>query len=164
MLRGKLTGSQMYVSVYISMALVMYGEIRTCDKAFLCAFKQDFVDCRWHDWNEHICNSKRFKLFRIFCNTHELRPFIAMNMDRHLKHLTARFRMGISDLSMHKFRYKSVQKADLLCPVCGDAQEDEVYFVLHCRSLGDIGEGFIIQNIMGTHACSNLFCYYLVLI
>jgi hypothetical protein len=77
-----------------------------CDISFISAFRQRLIDCRWQNWHEHISNSDRFSLYRTFCDTHELKSYLTMNIDRHLKCLTARFRFGISVLNVHKFRYK----------------------------------------------------------
>ena len=51
--------------------------------------------------------------------------------------------MGISDLKLHKFRYKHFSDADLMCPICNSSKEDEIHFVLVCRALSDIREKYI---------------------
>ena len=54
-----------------------------------------------------------------------------------------RFRLGISDLSVHRYRYKQHTEQDLLCPLCHDALETEVHFVLCCPALDSLREQLI---------------------
>ena len=50
-------------------------------------------------------------------------------MDRHLKRIMTKFRFGVSELSVHYYRYRSHVEKDLKCPFCGKAKEDEIHFV-----------------------------------
>ena len=54
-----------------------------------------------------------------------------------------KFRFGVSELSVHYYRYRSHVEKDLKCPLCGEAKEDEVPFVLCCPLLDDIRKQFI---------------------
>ena len=54
-----------------------------------------------------------------------------------------KFRFGVSELSVHYYRYRSHVEKDLKCPLCGEAKEDEVHFVLCCPMLDDIRKQFI---------------------
>ena len=115
-----------------------------CQISFIRIFRQRLIDCRWQAWHEHINNSERFDLYRTFCSTYEIKPYIMLDMDRHLKVLTAKFRMGISDLNVHKSRYnKKVNNLDLLCPMCKIAKEDEMHFMFLCPKLHNIRQRFI---------------------
>ena len=67
-----------------------------------------------------------------------------MNMDRHLRF--TRFRLGISEIKVHAFRYKHVCHAELLCPLCKQSEEDEVHFVLICPVLNDLRRKFIAKT------------------
>ena len=66
-----------------------------------------------------------------------------MNMDRHLKRIMTKFRFGVSELSVHYYRYGSHVEKYLKCPLYGEAKEDEVHFVLCCPMLDDIRKQFI---------------------
>eukprot|EP00745_Piridium_sociabile_P029819 TRINITY_DN4926_c0_g2_i11.p1 TRINITY_DN4926_c0_g2~~TRINITY_DN4926_c0_g2_i11.p1 ORF type:complete len:208 (+),score=2.80 TRINITY_DN4926_c0_g2_i11:126-749(+) len=114
-----------------------------CDASFVSAFRQRLIDCRWQNWNQHICNSERFDIYRTFCVSHDVKPYLSMNLDRHMKYVTTKFRLGISDLTVHRYRYQNVNDDNLICPMCKKSKEDEVHFVLCCESLNDIREHFI---------------------
>ena len=75
--------------------------------------------------------------------SHCTKTYITMNMDRHLKRIMSKFIFGVSELSVHYYRYRSHSEKDLKCPLCGEAKEDEVHFVLCCPLLDDLRKQFI---------------------
>eukprot|EP00745_Piridium_sociabile_P023105 TRINITY_DN35980_c0_g1_i11.p1 TRINITY_DN35980_c0_g1~~TRINITY_DN35980_c0_g1_i11.p1 ORF type:complete len:144 (-),score=3.67 TRINITY_DN35980_c0_g1_i11:64-438(-) len=80
-------------------------------------------------------------MYRRYCSVHDVKPYLMQNMECHLKYVTTRFRLGISDLTVHHFRYRD--NVDLLCPLCKENTEDELHFVLCCPALSTIREKFI---------------------
>ena len=56
-------------------------------------------------------------------------PKTYMSMDRRLKRIMTKFRFGVSELSVHYYRYRSHVEKDLKCPI---------YFFLCCPMLDDI--------------------------
>ena len=111
---------------------------------FIRAFRERLIDCRWQDWEDHVQTSDRFSMYRSFNSiSHCTKTYITMNMDRHLKRIMTKFRFGVSELSVHYYRYRSHVEKDLKCPLCGEAKEDEVHFVLCCPMLDDIRKQFI---------------------
>ena len=106
---------------------------------FLRVFRSRLIDCRWQEWENHIRESQRFSLYKCFCNfSHDVQSYLQMNLDRHLKNFLTKFRFGISDIKVHKFRYENVCEVDLLCPLCNELIEDEIHFVLCCPRLHHI--------------------------
>ena len=72
-----------------------------------------------------------------------------------------KFRFGVSELSVHYYRYRSHVEKDLKCPLCGEAQEDEVHFVLCCPMLDDIRKQFIPPSSVNILAFLGLVCCWL---
>ena len=72
-----------------------------------------------------------------------MKMYLNLNIDRHLKFIMTRFRLGISDIAVHYYRYKRHTDNDLFCPLCREAQENELRFVLCCPMLSDLREQFI---------------------
>ena len=66
-----------------------------------------------------------------------------LNMDPHLKHITAKFRIGVSDLAVHRLRHREFKESDLICPLCKKEKEDEVHFVLCCTALQTLRSKYI---------------------
>ena len=118
---------------------------------FIRVFRERLIDCRWQDWEDHVQTSDRFSMYRSFNNiSHCTKTY--MSMDRHLKRIVTKFRFDVSELSVHYYRYRSHVEKDLKCPLCEEAKEDEVHFVLCCPMLDDIRKQFIPPNVC-KHAC-----------
>eukprot|EP00745_Piridium_sociabile_P006919 TRINITY_DN14433_c0_g1_i2.p1 TRINITY_DN14433_c0_g1~~TRINITY_DN14433_c0_g1_i2.p1 ORF type:complete len:494 (+),score=25.16 TRINITY_DN14433_c0_g1_i2:66-1484(+) len=113
------------------------------DVNFIRAFRQRLIDCSWQKWSNHINNSDRFNVYRLFCDAPDLKRYLILDMNRHLKFVTTRFRLGISELAVHRYRYKKSNDSDFICPLCKESQENEVHFVLCCPALKNIRETFI---------------------
>ena len=117
---------------------------------FIRAFRERLIDCRWQDWEDHVQTSDRFSMHISFNSIlHAAKTY--MSMDRHLKRIMTKFRFGVSELSVHYYRYRSHVEKDLKCPLCGEAKEDEVHFVLCCPMLDDIRKQFIPPKFCQHH-------------
>ena len=57
--------------------------------------------------------------------------------------MLTRFRLGISEIAVHRNRYKAHSDADLVCPLCEKGIENEVHFVLCCPALYDLRKQYI---------------------
>ena len=112
-------------------------------KMFLKILKDRLVACRWQEWNCHIQSSERFAVYRTFCTVNDCKTYLKMDLDRHLKIITAKFRLGISDIAEHAYRYKQPTGFELICPLCTNAKEDELHFVLCCPALYDLRVRYI---------------------
>ncbi len=82
-----------------------------------------------------------------------------MNMDRHLKCIMTKFRLGVSELSVHYYRYRNHTEENLICPFCKEMKEDEVHFVLCCPVLDDLRKQYIPPKF-----CKNPCCFRLSLL
>ena len=71
-----------------------------------------------------------------------------------------RFRLGISDIAVHYYRYKRHTDNDLFCPLCGEAQENELHFVLCCPMLSDLREQFVPAKFINSQVCFDLVCIW----
>ena len=54
-----------------------------------------------------------------------------------------RFRFGVSDIKVHKSRFKFYNVDDLKYPLCLSAVDNEVHFVLCCPAFDDLRYVFI---------------------
>lgn len=127
------------------------------ESLFIQNFRQRLIDCRWQNWECHIKSSDRFDLYREYTSTHLVKHYLLCNMDRHIRVNLTRFRIGISEINKHKYRYKNVHCSLLLCPLCKEATEDEVHFVLQCRALSKLRVKFIPKKYY-VYPCLFRFC------
>ena len=82
----------------------------------LHVFRERLVVCRWQEWHSHVEASDRFNVYRTFCTIHDTKTYLKMNIDRRLKFIMTRFRLGISHL---------------ICPLCRVAQKKLNYILFH---------------------------------
>ncbi len=114
-----------------------------CVNNFLQCFKQRIIDCRWQEWDDHIQTSDRFALYKTFKTSYIREPYLLINCNRFIKCALTKFRCGVSDIKVHRHRYKNLNIVDMNCPLCNSADEDEVHFVLCCPAFDDLRKQFI---------------------
>ena len=89
-----------------------------------------------------------------------MKMYLKLNIDRHIKFIMTRFRLSISEIAVHYYRYKRHTDNDLFRPLCGEAQENELHFVLCCPMLSDLREQLIPAKF---HKFPSLFIFSLLL-
>ena len=105
----------------------------------------------YEEWERRIMVSNRYDFYRQFKCCWGVEQYLYDIDKKVFRDVFVRFRMGISDLYVHKFRYTTfdVQK---LCPLCREELETEKHFLLCCPALCDLRERYLYVN--GT--CENL--------
>ena len=105
---------------------------------FIDMYRKRLIDCSWQNVNEHIETSDRFSFYRQFSTAPFLPLYMEMNMGRHIKLIMSRFRMGISELAVHHYRYRFATQQQMMCPLCNESEENELHFVLVCPFYSDL--------------------------
>ena len=72
---------------------------------FIKAFKQRLIDCHSQNWHEHISNSTRFTIYRMFKISISLEPHFTSVTNKHIRDVLIRFRIEASNIRTHKLRY-----------------------------------------------------------
>ena len=98
---------------------------------------------RWQAWDHHVNTSDRFSLYRQFKTLACVEPYIILNLNRYIRYTLTRFRFGVSDIKVHRSRFKLYNVDELKCPLCLSAVENEVHFVLCCPAFEDLRHEFI---------------------
>ena len=114
-----------------------------CLNAFTREFRQRLIDIRWQAWDDHVNISDRFSLYRQFKTLTGFEPYLILNLNRHIRYTLTRFRFGVSDIKVHRSRFKVYNVDDLKCPLCLSAVDNEVHFVLCCPAFDDLRYEFI---------------------
>ena len=68
---------------------------------------------------------------------------LMLNLNRHIRYTLTRFRFGVSDIKVHRSRFKVYNADELKCPLCLSAVDNEVHFVLCCPAFDDLRYEFI---------------------
>jgi hypothetical protein len=102
------------------------------------------IDCRWQNWEAHVRESERFATYYGFNGfAHETKLYLQLDLSRHMKNILVKFRFGVSELFVHHYRYRNALNVSMLCPLCRDANENEVHFVLCCPFLANLRQNLI---------------------
>ena len=109
-----------------------------CLNAIIREFRQRLIDIRWQTWDDHVNTSDRFSLYRQFKTLTGLEPYLMLNLNRHIRYTLTRFRFGVSDIKVHRSRFKVYNVDDFKCPLCLSAVDSEVHFVLCCPAFDDL--------------------------
>jgi hypothetical protein len=110
---------------------------------FIRVFRERLILCRWQEWEFHVNNSDRFSVYTTFCTSADVKTYLLLNIDKHLKYVMSRFRLGISEIAEHYYRYRKHNQSDLLCQLCKKEKENEMHFVLCCHVLQDLRVRYI---------------------
>ena len=93
---------------------------------------------------DHIQTSERFSFYKKFKTSHEMEPYLLLDINRYAECSLTMFSFGISDIFVHCMSYKSnVTARKLMCPFCSISIENEVHFVLCCPGLDDLRGRYI---------------------
>ena len=66
-----------------------------------------------------------------------------LNLNRYIRYVLIRFRFGVSDIKVHRSRFKLYNVDELKCLLCLSAVENEVQFGLCCPAFEDLRYEFI---------------------
>ena len=84
-----------------------------------------------------------FRSYRQFKTLTGVEPYLMLNLNRHIRYTLTRFRFGVSDIKVHRTRFKVYNVDDLKCPLCLSAVDNEVHFVLCSPAFDDLRYEFI---------------------
>ena len=99
-------------------------------EAFIKVFMQRLIDCHSKNWHDYVSNSTTFSIYRKFKTSTSLEPYFTTVTNKHIRDVLIRFRIGASNIRVHKTRYVAHTRQELLCPLCNTAFEDETHILL----------------------------------
>jgi hypothetical protein len=111
-------------------------------KAFLAEFKQRMIDCFLQQWSEKISSRPRYDMYNSFKSALEPDKYFDVIISKYVRNMFIRFRLGVSELKSHKFRY-TPDVHSLACPLCNHSPEDEVHFLFYCPGYEDMRRSYL---------------------
>lgn len=111
--------------------------------SFIRLFKQRLIDCHSQNWHEHINESTRFTVYRTYKMSIYLESYFSCVTNKHIRDTLIRFRIGASNIRLHKMRYSACTTESLQCPLCNSGLEDEMHTLFYCKALNDLREKYI---------------------
>ena len=127
------------------------------EHSFIQTLRQRLIDCQWQIWDSHLETSDRYSVYRTYASHHSVKAYLLIGMEYYMRRILTRFRLGISDIRTHKYRYSNVSETNLLCPFCIESQENEVHFLLKCPVYHDLRLRYIDKKYYAL-PCFFRFC------
>ena len=116
------------------------------ETSFLKSLKNRIIEKYRNDWRNSIQSSVRYSFYKLVKVDHSTEPYLYALDKRVFRDALIRFRMGISDLFVHKYRYSTFPFVNL-CPLCMEKEEDEVHFLLYCPATNDIRIQYLLKYV-----------------
>ena len=94
-------------------------------------------------------NSEHFQSFYSYKSF--ISPELYLNDDsfgRKYRNILAKFRLGVSQIHGHRYRFYKHNKILLKCPLCENPIEDEFHVLFVCYAYADLRKSFLPNNIM----------------
>ena len=117
------------------------------EKLFLNVLKTRLCDEFYSNWSNDMQTNERHTVY----SSIKSRFGLAMYLNE-IKHVQARnclvrLRLGVSQILTHRLRFvKNLDEADMLCPLCGEARESEIHFLLVCPAYHDLREEYLSRK------------------
>ena len=94
---------------------------------FLRLLKNKMIENYSINWKECVESSVRYSFYRIVKSDHCVEPYLYALDKRVFRDALIRFRMGITELFVHKHRYSAAPFTNI-CPLCMKNMEEEIHF------------------------------------
>ena len=116
------------------------------ERSFISRLKERLVGQFLQEWKTKLGASDRYILYRQIKSAFKVENYLHVLKNKMSRDMYIRFRMGITDLFIHKSRYKKDPESRL-CPLCTEREEDENHFLLYCPALYDLQEKYLFVHV-----------------
>ena len=119
------------------------------EKRFLLSLKTRLVDCFKQNWNSQVSISDNFQCFYSFKS--QIAPELFLNdqtFGRIHRNILIKFRLGVSKINGHRYKFYKKNKALLKCPSCKMANEDEFHILFTCPAYEELRLEMLPRNII----------------
>ena len=107
------------------------------------------VDIFKQSWDEKMRNSEHFQTFYSFKSL--ISPELYLNDDsfgRKYRNILTKFRLGVSQIHGHRYRFYKHNKLLLKCPLCENPIEDEFHVIFVCHNYTDLRKSILPKNVI----------------
>lgn len=123
------------------------------EKSFCKILKERLRDCFMQGWNSQVTMSENYTFYAGFKDLLQSEQFLISNyLCRSYKKALSRFRMGVSEINTHRYKFYADKKLQN-CPFCAQTKEDEFHVLFICKQYEDLRilclpEGFLENRTM----------------
>jgi len=116
------------------------------ENTFINSLKERMVFQFEEEWKSEVQNKDRFSLYRQIKQVCTVEPYLYALDKKPYRDAWIRFRLGISDLYVHRNRY-NCNPHSTVCPLCMEEDEDENHFLFYCPALFDLRKRYILPHV-----------------
>jgi len=115
------------------------------ETSFLCRMKEGLVNTFKETWLCKLQSSERYSFYREIKSTWEVENYLHVLDKKVFRDIFIRFRFGVSEMYIHKYRYENEYQR--LCPLCKEGDEDEDHMLFRCPVLCDLRNKYIVPHV-----------------
>ena len=101
------------------------------EKQFCVELRERLYSTFCHEWRDHIDSSEKCVTYSSYKNIFGRERYLTVLNIEIFRRYFAQFRMGVSQLNTHRFRFSNNWRKKL-CPFCIDELETEIHFLFQC--------------------------------
>ena len=124
------------------------------ENIFINRLKERMVLQFEEEWKSEVQNKSRFSSYKQIKQVCTVEPYLYALDKKPYRDAWIRFRLGISDLYVHKNRY-NCNSYPTVCPLCMEEDEDENHFLFYCPAFFDLRKIYILPHVR--EQTNNLF-------
>ena len=122
-----------------------------CEKTFLRTVRQRLIDCFQQEWSCRLHNSQYDPFYITFKSIISREAYLSQNfMYKSLRDVLIKFRVGVSPLYCHKYKFVSQNIQPRPCPACREGTESELHFLLICKKYECLRQYFLPGRYLST--------------
>ena len=107
------------------------------EHAFIKSVKEVLMKSYHDEWVSQLYSSNRYLLYRQIKQQPTLENYLRLIDKKVFREMYIKFRMGVSELFNHKYRFRQ-DSPSMLCPSCREDEEDDTHFLLECPAYEDL--------------------------
>jgi len=110
---------------------------------FLKSLRQQLINSFNSKWKDDLRRSNRCSLYGSMKSFPQVEMYLYSLDKKVFRDVWIRFRMGLSDMYMHRYRYRP-EVNTTLCPSCRESDEDERHLLLCCPAFESLRVKYLI--------------------
>ena len=129
------------------------------EKRFCIELRERLFSSFCYHWQNHLEESNQTSVYCQYKHIFVRETYITCLWKDVYRNALAQFRMGVSQLNVHKFRFRKTDD-NIICPVCCEEPETETHFLFECKGYSELRSKFLAcyMNSMNSNArLSKLF-------
>jgi len=116
------------------------------EQTFLIELREHLINDFSTKWELALNNSERYIFYKQIKPLQCVETYLYALDKKIFRDTYIRFRFGITDMYIHKYRYQAAPLQDI-CPLCNEEEEDEVHLLLRCPGLYDLRMKYIVPHV-----------------